>query len=357
MDGPLFDRLRVQQAAKVPPGLRVETRPEGIYLPHIDLYLDPRVPVARAFISHAHADHAATSREGLGAGPASDTIVLRFASTETVALLRARYDDVGPLTALPWNTPLDLGNARVSVVHAGHILGAAALVVESPAGTLIYTGDIKPGAGLTHPAAALPLCDTLIIESTFGLPIFAFPPAAESHERMLAFAQETLAAGETPVFLAYSLGKGQEIARLLGSNGVHVRAHGSMTKLNVAYRALGIELPLVRPYAKDDLDPPGALTVPPRERFGAMFKRGKAKGIRVAYVSGWAMLDSSRDRFDADLQVPLSDHASFRELNELVDSCSPKRVIVTHGFADGFARLLRKRGYQAEPLEGAGYEA
>ena len=38
------------------PPLAVERRPEGIYLPGLDLFLDPVAPVARAFLSHAHAD-------------------------------------------------------------------------------------------------------------------------------------------------------------------------------------------------------------------------------------------------------------------------------------------------------------
>ena len=36
----------------------VEFKAEGIYLPAIDLWLDPRVPVPSAWLSHAHSDHA-----------------------------------------------------------------------------------------------------------------------------------------------------------------------------------------------------------------------------------------------------------------------------------------------------------
>ena len=32
-------------------------------------------------------------------------------------------------------------------------------------------------------------CDVLVIESTFGLPIFSFPSDAENHEAMVAFAR------------------------------------------------------------------------------------------------------------------------------------------------------------------------
>ena len=39
-------------------------RPEGLYCPAGDFYIDPWRPVARAVITHAHADHA---RRGHGA--------------------------------------------------------------------------------------------------------------------------------------------------------------------------------------------------------------------------------------------------------------------------------------------------
>jgi Cft2 family RNA processing exonuclease len=354
-DGPLFERLRQKAVQAIAPKLRLENSADGLYLPLLDLHLDPQNSVKRAFISHAHADHGAAMR--VSPDPGAAIPELRLASPETAALLKARYGETHPIRVIGWNETFELGPARVRIAPAGHILGAAALVVESDDGTLVYTGDVKPGAGLTHRAAELPACDVLVIESTFGLPIFSFPSDAANHDAMLAFARESIADGKTPVFLAYALGKGQEIAQLLGSNGIAVRAHGAMTKLNEVYREHGIALPNVRPYDKDDKEGPAALIVPPRDRFGAMFKKGRNAGIRVAFVSGWALLDSSRERYDADAQIPLSDHASFAELDCLVERCRPKRVIVTHGYAQSYARYLRKRGMHAYAIDAPGDEA
>ena len=39
------------------PGL-LEPRPEGLYAPAFQAWIDPAVPVTRALLSHAHADHA-----------------------------------------------------------------------------------------------------------------------------------------------------------------------------------------------------------------------------------------------------------------------------------------------------------
>ena len=44
--------------AKQEEDLLVVARPEGLYCPPGDFYIDPWRPVARAVITHAHSDHA-----------------------------------------------------------------------------------------------------------------------------------------------------------------------------------------------------------------------------------------------------------------------------------------------------------
>ena len=54
-------------------------RPEGLYCPPGDFYIDPVKPVARAVITHGHADHA---RAGHGAV---------LATPQTLDLMGVRY--------------------------------------------------------------------------------------------------------------------------------------------------------------------------------------------------------------------------------------------------------------------------
>jgi len=54
-------------------------------------------------------------------------------------------------------------------------------------------------------------------------------------------------------------------------------------------------------------------------------------------------------RTGGDHALPLSDHADFDELIELVERVRPRVVYVTHGSAR-FARELRQRGFAAEFL-------
>ncbi len=92
----------------------VIARPEGLYCPPGDFYIDPWRPVERAVITHAHADHA---RRG-------NTAYLAAAPAEGV--LRARLGDDIRLQALPYGETIDHFGVRVSLHPAGHVLGLGA---------------------------------------------------------------------------------------------------------------------------------------------------------------------------------------------------------------------------------------
>ena len=59
----------------------LEMRPEGLYTPAFDAFLDPGQPVSRAILSHAHSDHAVAGHAEVWATP------------ETIALYRRRHPE------------------------------------------------------------------------------------------------------------------------------------------------------------------------------------------------------------------------------------------------------------------------
>jgi Cft2 family RNA processing exonuclease len=215
----------------------------GLYLPALDLHLDPERAAPRSFVSHAHADHA--SRESVrGCGEL-------YASRETVALVAARSGaDIPGARIVPWDSAVELpfargaGTARLSLAPAGHVRGAAQLVVDHPGGRFVYTGDYQSGAGCTHAAGNPVTCDQLVIESTFALPIFRFPDRATVREQIVAWCRARLDEGATPVLLAYSLGKSQELVHTLVAAGIPVVAHGAVFHICQAYEKLGVSLGL-----------------------------------------------------------------------------------------------------------------
>lgn len=304
--------------------------PEGIWIPEIDLWLDPRRPVDQAWFSHAHSDHA-TGR------PAHV-----WATPRTLDLYRIRWpetlDTPQVLHPLSFGVATAFRGATLTAWPAGHIVGASQLCIEKDGYRVVYTGDLKLRAPICGVTTTIVPCDRLIVESTFGLPIFHFLDQAEARRRIVQFAQETLAERATPVFLGYPLGRGQEIAHVLATAGIPTSVHGAMHKFLPIYEAEGYAFPGVEPYHAK-VDPHRALVVVPGMRD---YLEAKCE-VRVAYVSGWAAMANARARANAHELIPYSDHADFGELLDLVQGTGAQHVDVVHGYAEPFARILRER--------------
>ncbi len=189
------------------------------------------------------------------------------------------------------------------------------------------------------------------METTFGRPRYRFPDACQVAGAMLEFCRESLAAGHTPVLLCYSLGKGQEVLACLEEAEFPIylqSAHWNMAQL---YRDLGVKLPAYRKYQPGQkLD--GVLLCAAGCRRSEWF--GRLKNPRTAYVSGWALDPGCCWRFGTDAAFPLSDHADYEDLLEYVRMTGAERVYTMHGFAEEFAKDLRRLGQWAEPLREPG---
>jgi Cft2 family RNA processing exonuclease len=89
----------------------------------------------------------------------------------------------------------------------------------------------------------------------------------------------------------------------------------------------------------------GALVAPPRVARTSFVSRFE-NPCRVM-VTGWAILKNAIYRYGVDHALPLSDHADFDELLELVERVRPRKIYTHHGYKE-FADTLRARGHDAE---------
>src|ERR1700759_3002143 len=99
----------------------LKTTAQGLYCVPGDFYIDPVRAVARAVITHGHSDHA---RPG-------HTHVL--ATAEPLAIMRTRMgaERAGAQQqALGYHQRLMVGDVAVTLVPAGHVLGAAQVLME-----------------------------------------------------------------------------------------------------------------------------------------------------------------------------------------------------------------------------------
>jgi Cft2 family RNA processing exonuclease len=322
--------------------VQVEFHKSGIYLPEIDLWLDNTDPCSVTWISHGHSDHA----RGCHGKVIATSTTLRF---YRMRLWLNEEQQEPQMHALEFGESMPWNGAMLTAYPAGHILGAAQLLVEFGNERLVYTGDIKLRQPLAGETTAIIRCDRLIIESTFGLPIFRLLDRETAIEKILRFARECLADGISPAFIGYALGRGQEIVNVLCQAGVPSAVHGAIARFIPEYEARGYAFPGWEPYDARTTAGKALVVVPSH---GSVLE-ASGKNIRLAYVSGWAALDNARTRSGAEELIPYSDHADFDELLQMAGCSGAKHIDVVHGYTAPFAHILNARGFQAAaPLRG-----
>lgn len=275
---------------------------------------------------------------------------LALCTPETGQIYQARLGKRRVLE-MSLGAPVEFGTLRLTALGAGHCLGSAMLLAEQDDHSLLYTGDFKLGASLTAATAEPRHAETLIMESTFGRPEYRLPPRAETIERLLAIVQAAFDEGRTPVVHAYALGKGQEVTKVLTTHGVPVLQHPITWEMSRVYEACGVELGTgdadVACYSGRPLAGHAVVTLPKSMKRYRLRELGPVTSIAV---TGWAAGSSAPYRLDVDHALPLSDHADFDELIEMVERVEPRQIYCTHGPRE-FVDELCQRGFDALPLE------
>jgi len=322
----------------------VESREGGIYLPQVNLWMDPKRPQKRAVVTHAHYDHLAGHEEIL-------------ASPGTARLLRLRVPKRTKIRAIPFGESFSLGKgASFTLLPAGHILGSAMVWVKRKVGKresrLLYTGDFKLRGGETSEKCEPKQADVLVMETTFGRPEYRFPPVEKVVREMIAFCRGAVREGKVPILLGYALGKSQEILQRVGVAGIPILMDAAGHRICEVYRELGRNLPAAKRLGKITQEKVRGhlLIVPPSMARGKGLKVLEKR--RVAVVSGWALDRGAIYRYGCDEAFALSDHADYGELIEMVEKVQPKEVRTVHGFAQEFAMDLQERGWSALALAG-----
>ncbi len=304
----------------------------GVNLPQIGWWLDAQRSQLRSFVSHAHSDHIASHREIIATRATAGLMRLRLGGRRQETILG--YDE-------PWATEF---GCEMRLHPAGHVFGSAMLHATTGHGSLLYTGDFKLRPSRAAEACVAPPADVLIMETTFGLPRYVFPPQAEIERDIVDFCRQAIADQVTPVLFAYSLGKTQELLQIAGGAGLPVMLHEHGYKVTTRYAELGMSLPPFslldkRTYAGH------VIIAPPMSAQSAPLTWIHPK--RTAIASGWAMDPGAIYRNGCDAAFPLSDHADFPDLLALVEKVRPRIVYTLHGFAKEFASTLRARGIEA----------
>ncbi|MEA2736211.1 MAG: putative mRNA 3-end processing factor [Humisphaera sp.] len=306
------------------------------------IYLDSRKPRPLCVVSHAHGDHIGVHERAI-------------ATPATAAMAEHRIGLCG-VTELAYGVDHDVEeNTRIRLLPAGHVLGSAMVHVTRPEGTLLYTGDFKLRRCLTADCAEPQPADCLVMESTYGLPHFRFPPREQVAAQLVELCESAIRDNRQAIVMGYSLGKAQELTRILTDAGLNVTLHGAPHTINGFYEKFGVALGAYRRYRFEDfhgdaaqridLRERGVLVAPPyvaRTAFVTRFENP----VRIV-ATGWALLKNAIYRYGVDHAVCLSDHADFDELLELIERVKPRKIFTHHGYKE-FVQHLRARGMDAE---------
>ncbi len=316
----------------------------GLYCPVGAFHIDPWNPVARAVVSHAHADHACA---GCGS---------YLAAEPGQHLLRVRLGNSSDISTVPYGNLVELNGVTISFHPAGHVLGSAQVRLEYRGEVWVVSGDYKLEPDPTCQAFEPIRCHTFITESTFGLPIYRWDPADELFAAINSWWRANKEAGKTSLIFAYALGKAQRLMAGVDSGIGPIFTHGAVEKVVRAYRASGVALPATIPASEVASDRGkvkpwiGALVIAPPLAANSAWAR-KFEPASEAVASGWMRVRGTRRRKAVDRGFALSDHADWPGLLTAVRESGAKHVLATHGFAGVLARHLCETGLDAGVIQ------
>jgi uncharacterized protein len=190
-------------------------------------------------VTHAHTDHIGALplvHDRYGAAPILTTVptkqLTRILLRDAVRIMSGEEREEEPLfdeqavEALLWKMETvpfhewlePLPGIRVRWHPSGHIVGAGCILMETPEGRVLFSGDISSAnqrtvAGITPIEEFQP--DVLILESTYGDGTHASRKTEE--QRLAQAVGEVIRGGGSVLFPSFALGRAQEIILILKS--------------------------------------------------------------------------------------------------------------------------------------------
>ena len=323
----------------------ISPQPDGIYLPGADCWIDPSRAVAKALVTHGHADHA---RGGHGSV---------WATGETLAIMALRYGEAGASIPMAYGEAVDIGGGITASWHpAGHVLGSAQILLERQGERVVVTGDYKRRPDPTcAPFEPVP-CDVLVTEATFGLPVFVHPPIQDEVAKLT----DALAANPDRCVLvgAYALGKAQRVIAELRAAGHQdtIYLHGALSRMCDLYAEHDVELGALAAVAdmpKEALR--GRIILAPPSALNDRWSRRLPDPI-TAMASGWMRVRQRAVQRNVELPLIISDHCDWVELTETIRELSPSETWITHGREEALLHWCGLHQLKARALELVGRE-
>src|SRR5216110_1409153 len=358
-------------------------------------YLRDRASSIRAVIlTHGHEDHVGSLPYLMRDLPIPEVWATRL----TLGLFKSKLDEHGLLRAAdlyeihPDDPPRNLGPFRISFVRMAHsIPDAAAVVLETPGGRIVHTGDYKldhtPVDGLKTDVGKLAELGNQGVDLLLGDSTNAERPGFTQSERIVGEAfRQIFPLREGRILVAsfasnvHRMQQAVDVAVDLGRK-VCIVGRSMRKNTNIARNLGYMEVPegvLVRPPELDELDPSeqlilctgsqgeplSALTrIAYHDHPAVKVERGDTVIISAGPVPGNELRvhdainrltrNGAEVLHEENAPVHVSGHARAEELRTLLGLLRPKAVMPIHGefrMLAAHARLAQEAGVPASSI-------
>ncbi len=363
-----------------------------LVLPDFSYLYDKRVRAV--IITHGHEDHVGALPYVLREVDVDEVVATRL----TLGMIKSKLDEhkLGAATTLreaaPGDDPLELGPFRVELVRMAHsIPDAVALVLETPAGRVVHTGDWKldhtPVDGQKTDVGKLAEIGNRGVDLLLGDSTNAERPGLTGSERLVGEAfEQIIPLRRGRVFVASfasNIHRMQQAAAVAAASGRKVAVVGrSMRRnLNIARNLGYVDIPdhvIVKPQDAMELPPHQALilcTGSQGEPMSALTRIAYDDHSSISVAPGDTVIISAKPVPGNELrvhdsinnlakrgaevlheeiaQVHVSGHACQEELRTLLSLLRPRAVMPIHGefrMLAAHARLARDAGVPDERI-------
>jgi putative mRNA 3-end processing factor len=287
----------------------VSINTNGIYCKYGDFYIDPQLPVTKAVISHAHADHAIKG---------NDTI---YGTAATFAFMQLRYgkNSAKVFNTVAYNSSFTIGGVKITFISAGHMLGSAQVLMEYEGVRYLYTGDYKLQPDATCEPIEWVTTDVLITESTFADPAVLHPDPVEEIKKLNDIKLNILLG-------AYGLGKSQRLINLINLYAPQkkVLIHHRIMPINAVYEKMGFAPGKCQIYSRKLMKEQNEFVyIVPPFTFDSYIR---ATGVKRLFASGWKNLQVNNQD-----TLFISDHVDWNDILQTIKNTQPSQIWTLHG--------------------------
>src|SRR5690606_25495185 len=280
----------------------------GYYCAYGDFYIDPKYPVAKAVISHAHGDHAVPGHTAI------------YATVNTIAFMQHRFtkQPLSSYTEKGYKESFKIGEVEISFIPAGHILGSAQILMQYKGVRYLYTGDYKLQEDITCEPLEYIKADVLVTETTFADPTVIHPDPIEEIKKLNSTSLNIMLG-------CYALGKAQRITNLINTYCPQktVYAHHNIAPIHRIYEEKGLVKLTYEIYNRKALkDGQDKIYLVPPMMFNNYFR---AKNVVRVFASGWKRLQNYND-----ITLFISDHIDWNDLNNFITEVQPTEIWNVH---------------------------